>query len=52
MKRGTRKSAKPRKSTTLKNLEPARAPKGGGNTPYVGAANGGVWKTTNFLTTD
>jgi len=23
-----------------------------GNTIYVSAANGGVWKTTNFLTTD
>ena len=23
-----------------------------GNTVYVGGASGGIWKTTNFLTTD
>ena len=52
MKSGSKKTTTSRKSPTLKNLKPARAPRGGGNTIYIGSANGGVWKTTNFLTTD
>jgi hypothetical protein len=36
------------RKTPLKNLKPGRVPKAGGNTIYVGSANGGVWKSTNF----
>lgn len=37
------KQAKP--AAQLTDLKPKKDARGGGNTIYVGSANGGVWKT-------